>query len=107
VAAGESGDVLVHRVSRPCVLGAAKSRDPVNGAKAVEHMLGPLTLLEFTSADAVMYAGARSSLERAGMAIGPRDMLIAAQALERGLIVVSGHDQEYRRVQGRVENWIR
>jgi len=89
-------------------LGAAKSRDPAKSRKAVEHLLGPLNVVEFTSDDAIVYADVRAALERAGMLIGPLDMLIAAQALQRGLTVVTGNDQEFRRVEGlAVENWVR
>ena len=87
-------------------LGAAKSQHPVNSRKAVEHFLGPLTVVEFTSADAIAYPGVRAGLERAGMLIGPLDMLIAAQALQRGLTIVTGNEGEFRRVHGlQVENW--
>jgi predicted nucleic acid-binding protein len=38
-------------------------------------------LIDFTSDDAIAYAGVRAKLERAGTPIGPLDTLIAAQAL--------------------------
>jgi len=40
------------------------------------------------------------------MAIGPLDTLIAAQAMARGLTLVSNNEREFRRIGGlRLENW--
>ncbi|MCA1734200.1 MAG: PIN domain-containing protein, partial [Acidobacteria bacterium] len=63
--------------------GAAKSSSPAKTLRLVENFLGPLTLIEFTSDDAVAYAGIRAKLERGGTPIGPLDTLIAAQAVAR------------------------
>ena len=88
--------------------GAAKSSSPVKTLRLIENFLGPLTMIEFTSADAIAYATIRARLERAGTPIGPLDTLIAAQALARGLTVVSNNEREFRRVAGLgVENWLR
>jgi len=88
--------------------GAAKSSSPVKTLRLIENFLGPLTMIEFTSADAIAYATIRARLERAGTPIGPLDTLIAAQALVRGLTVVSNNEREFRRVAGLgVENWLR
>src|SRR5438270_10826712 len=88
--------------------GAAKSSSPVKTLRLIENFLGPLTMVEFTSADAIAYATIRARLERAGTPIGPLDTLIAAQALARGLTVVSNNEREFRRVAGLgVENWLR
>jgi tRNA(fMet)-specific endonuclease VapC len=88
-------------------LGAAKSSSPVKTARLVENFLRPLAIVEFSSADARAYARVRARLERAGTPIGPLDTLIAAQAVERKLVVVSNNEREFRRVAGlRVENWV-
>src|SRR5438067_7122571 len=78
--------------------GAAKSSSPVKTLRLIENFLGPLTMIEFTSPDAIAYATIRARLERAGTPIGPLDTLIAAQALARGLTVVSNNEREFRRV---------
>lgn len=53
------------------------------------------------------YARERTRLKRAGTPIGEMDLLIASQALDLGLTVVTINEGEFRRVQGlRVENWI-
>jgi tRNA(fMet)-specific endonuclease VapC len=88
--------------------GAAKSSSPVRTLRLIENFLQPLTIVEFTSEDAIAYSQVRAKLERAGTPIGPLDTLIAAQAVARKLIVVSNNEREFRRVAGlRVENWAR
>ena len=87
--------------------GAAKSSTPAKTRVKVENFLLPLTILEFTSEDAGIYAEVRAKLERAGAPIGPLDTLIAAQALGRGLTLVSNNEREFRRVSGlRRDNWV-
>ncbi len=86
--------------------GAAKSSSPVKTAHLVQNFLRPLTIVEYTSADAVSYAQVRAKLERAGIPIGPLDTLIAGQAVGRNLILVTNNQREFARVSGlRLENW--
>jgi tRNA(fMet)-specific endonuclease VapC len=86
--------------------GAAKSDAPTKTLRLLENFLRPLEILEFTSGDAVAYAGVRAKLERSGTPIGPLDTLIAAQAVARKLVLVSNNKRELGRVAGlRVENW--
>lgn len=88
--------------------GAAKSSSPVKTLRLVENFLRPLLLIDFTSDDAVAYAGVRARLERAGTPIGPLDTLIASQAVARKLTLVTNNEREFRRVTGlTVENWAR
>lgn len=58
--------------------------------------------------DAAAHAGnIRVTLERRGQVIGPYDLLIAAHARSRGLVVVTGDLGEFRRVEGlRCEDWL-
>ena len=88
--------------------GAAKSTSPVKTLHLVENFLRPLTLIEFTSDDAIAYAGVRAKLERAGTPIGPLDTLIASQAIGRKLTLVTNNEREFRRVTGlTIANWKR
>jgi tRNA(fMet)-specific endonuclease VapC len=88
--------------------GAAKSSSPARTLTLVENFLSPITLLEFTSDDAIAYASLRSKLERAGTPIGALDTLIASQTIARKLTLVSNHEREFRRVAGlTVQNWSR
>jgi tRNA(fMet)-specific endonuclease VapC len=86
--------------------GAAKSSTAQQTLRRVENFLRPLEVLEFNSEDAAAYANLRARLERGGTPIGPLDMLIAAQALQRKLILVTNNQREFRRVSGlALENW--
>jgi len=88
--------------------GAAKSVSPAKTLQVIENFLDPMTILDFTSDDAIAYAAVRAKLERAGTPIGPLDTLIAAQAIARKLTVVSTNEREFRRIAGlTVENWLR
>jgi tRNA(fMet)-specific endonuclease VapC len=86
--------------------GAAKSSSPVKTLHRIANFLRPLTLVDFTSEDAIAYAAIRAKLERSGTPIGPLDTLIAAQAIARRLTLVSNNERGFRRVAGlQVENW--
>ena len=88
--------------------GAAKSSAPVKTLHLIGNFLRPLTLIDFTSDDAIAYAGVCARLERAGTPIGRLDTLIASQAVARRLTLVSNNEREFRRVAGlNVENWSR
>src|SRR5437870_5302408 len=69
--------------------GAAKSSSPTKTLHLVENFLRPLTLVDFSSEDAIAYVGVRAKLERVGTPIGPLDTLIASQAVARKLTLVS------------------
>jgi len=88
--------------------GAAKSSAPVKTLHLIENFLRPLTVIDFTSGDAIAYAGVRAKLERVGTPIGPLDMLIASQAVARRLTLVSNNEREFRRVVGlTIKTWSR
>ena len=105
--AADRQDVAVSVISEGELrTGAAKSSSPVKTLHRIENFLRPLTLVDFTSDDAIAYAGIRAKLERSGTPIGPLDTLIAAQAIARRLTLVSNNEREFRRVAGlQVENW--
>ena len=86
--------------------GAAKSARPVESRHEVEAFAARLEVLEF-DAEAAAHAGEiRAELERQGKTIGSYDVLIAAHARSRGLIVITGSLGEFRRVDGlRCEDW--
>jgi len=66
-----------------------------------------LPVLAFDNADAVAAGDIRARLKRAGTPIGPYDLLIAGQAIARGLTVVTANTSEFARVAGlQLDNWI-
>lgn len=103
------GDVAMSVVTEAELrTGAEKSDRRARTLRLLERFLAPIAILDFTSADAATYARVRAALERAGTPIGPLDTLIAAQAVGRGLILVTSNEREFRRVTGlTVENWRR
>ena len=87
--------------------GAAKSARPEENRRAVESFASRLDVLPFDADAAAHAADIRAVLERAGLAIGGYDVLIAGHARSRGLIVVTGNLAEFRRVDGlRSEGWV-
>lgn len=75
---------------------------------AVRDLIGGMAPLPLDADDAMAYARIRAALERKGQMIGQIDCLIAAQAVARGLVLVSDNLREFRRVPGlKCENWLR
>ncbi|HEV2745779.1 MAG TPA: PIN domain-containing protein [Allosphingosinicella sp.] len=71
----------------------------------VVHSIG-LPLIAFEAEDARAAARIRADQRRKGTPIGPYDLLIAGQALARGLILVTANVREFARVEGlAVEDW--
>ena len=62
---------------------------------------------DFDQIATVQYGLIRASLEARGRPIGAMDMLLAAQARSRDLVLVTNNEKEFRRVeQLEIENWI-
>jgi tRNA(fMet)-specific endonuclease VapC len=62
--------------------------------------------LAFDEEDSAHAGVLRRALEKRGTPIGPYDLLIAGQALARGLVLVTHNVGEFGRVEGlRVEDW--
>jgi len=87
--------------------GIAKSSKPNENTIALEQFILPLTMLDFNKEDSIAYGRLRAKLEQKGKLIGAMDMLIAAQALSRDLIIVTNNEREFKKIEGlSVENWI-
>ena len=87
--------------------GVARSRYPDRNRVALLEFLFPFFLLDFDQMAASQYGLIRSFLESKGKPIGPMDILLAAQAKSRDLILVTNNEKEFRRVEGlRIENWV-
>lgn len=87
--------------------GAAKSGRPEHNRTEVENFAARIEVLEF-DADAASHAGEiRAALQAQGKIIGAYDLLIAGHARSRGLVLVTGNLDEFRRVEGlRCEDWL-
>ena len=87
--------------------GVAKSSKPNENTIALEQFLLPLTVIDFNKEDSLAYGKLRAKLEQKGKLIGAMDMLIAAQALNRDLILITNNDREFKKVEGlNIENWV-
>lgn len=70
------------------------------------EFLAPFEILDFDDTDAEIFGKIRAELKRHGKIIGPYDMLIAAQARSRGLILVTNNVDEFNRIEElKVEDW--
>jgi tRNA(fMet)-specific endonuclease VapC len=74
----------------------------------VEAVLGAMDVLPFEAPADAAYGLIRARLEQAGRPIGGNDMLIAAQAIALGYILVTDNQKEFVRIEDLTcENWLR
>jgi tRNA(fMet)-specific endonuclease VapC len=86
---------------------AAKTRSRLLSTKVAAALEG-LEVVSLEPPVDEVYAQLRAELERNGNLIGPNDLLIAAQAVALGLILVTDNEREFSRVTGlKIENWLR
>lgn len=87
--------------------GAEKSQYKEKTKKAIMSFLAPIKILDFDGEAAFEYGKIRASLEMNGKIIGPMDMLIAAHARSRSLVLVTNNTREFERVEDLIlENWV-
>lgn len=89
--------------------GVAKSAVPERNTERLQAFLsGPFEILQWDDADARAAGEVRAQLEKEGRPIGAYDALIAAQAVRRGITVVTANTREFKRVDGLMwEDWAR
>jgi tRNA(fMet)-specific endonuclease VapC len=81
--------------------GIAKSKRPNANTERLNTFLGgPIDVLDLDAEDAREAGKARAAMEAIGRPIGAYDLLIAGQALRRGLRLVTANGAEFRRVAG-------
>lgn len=84
--------------------GAFRGQRVVENLARVEAL--QFEVLTFDKEDARVAGEIRAALAASGTPIGPYDVLIAGQALARGLTVITHNMREFRRVAGLVvEDW--
>ena len=87
--------------------GAAKKGSPRLSAQ-LDAVLGALEVLEWKAPADAVYGGLRGRLEKTGRLIGANDLLIAAQALSLGYIIVTDNEKEFAVIKDLArENWLR
>jgi tRNA(fMet)-specific endonuclease VapC len=96
--------VLSAIVAHELYFGACKSRNTAKNFALVEKL--QFEVLPFDQGDAAQSGQLRAALAAAGTPIGPYDLLIAGQALARGLVLVTRNTRQYKRIPDLlVENW--
>jgi tRNA(fMet)-specific endonuclease VapC len=87
--------------------GIAKSQFPEKNKIALIEFLSIFNILSFDDCDAVDFGEIKKELEKKGKIIGPMDLLLAAQAKSKKLILVTNNTKEFERVEGlKIENWL-
>ena len=88
--------------------GAAKSRWGEQTRLRMQMFVSAFTVLPFSQSDAVVFGRIRAGLAAMGTPIGPYDMMIAAQGVNRGLTVVTHNTAEFSRISSLLlEDWAR
>ena len=96
--------VLSSIVTHELYFGAYKSQFPEANLKRLDALR--FEVLAFDKEDSIAAGKVRAELQAAGTPIGPFDVLIAGQALCRGLTLVTANTREFVRVPGlAVEDW--
>ncbi len=86
--------------------GAAK-RGSARLTSQLDAVLGALDVLPFEPPADAVYAELRVALERTGTPIGGNDLLIAAQTVAAGQVLVTANEREFGRIETlAVENWL-
>lgn len=79
---------------------ARSARRRENAERLRVFLSGSIAVLPFEEEDAAIAGDLRAVLEADGRPIGPYDLLIAAQALRTGAVLVTANVSEFARVQG-------
>ncbi|MFC1582196.1 type II toxin-antitoxin system VapC family toxin [Planctomycetota bacterium] len=88
--------------------GIEKSAHTEQNRIALLEFLVPFTILDYDQEASSEYGRIRTALEKKGKPIGAMDLLIAAHAKSKGLILVTNNEKEFKRVEGlQVENWVK
>ncbi len=106
----EAQDIGVAELRFLAALGArrASKRGSSSLADRVRGLLAhAITILPFDDAAAERYGSLRASLESEGKPLDEPDLRIAAIALSRSLILITGNVRHFERVDGlEIQNWL-
>jgi len=89
------------------VVGVEKSEKKEKNIVALRDFMRFLEVVPFDIEAAKEYGIIRAKLEKGGKVIGNNDMMIAASAKVKNMILVTNNIREFERVDGlRLENWV-
>ncbi len=87
--------------------GVENSTYPEKNKVALLKFLSIIDILPFDANAAEKYGKIKAGLKRKGCVIGPLDILIAAHAKSKDLILVTNNTKEFERVEDlKIENWV-
>jgi tRNA(fMet)-specific endonuclease VapC len=91
-------------VAHELFYGAFKGQRTVENLTRIDALR--FEVLEFDREDALQSGQLRATLTTSGTPIGPYDVLIAGQAIARGLTLITHNLREFQRAAGlQVEDW--
>lgn len=104
--AGPDEIVLCSVANAELFYGALKSRMAKRNLKKLTHFMNRFPSLSFDDHAARAYGRIRARLAKAGMLIGPNDLMIAAIAFACRTTLVTHNTREFSRVKKlRIEDW--
>jgi len=87
--------------------GIENSKKVEDNRVSLIKFLSIFNILSFDDKDAIPYGKLKAKLKREGNIIGPIDMLLAAQALSKDLILATNNTKEFERIENlKLENWV-
>lgn len=87
-------------------IGVENSQRPEENRLALVEFLSIFDYLNFDDEDAIAYGKLKVHLRLSGTIIDPIDLLLASQALSKGLIMVTNNIKEFSRVPVlKVKDW--
>jgi tRNA(fMet)-specific endonuclease VapC len=87
--------------------GVSKSARQKKNQRRLDEFLLPFEILPYDELASKYYGDIRTHLEKQGIVIGPLDLLIAAHALSRNLVLVTNNEKEFKRINNlKTENWV-
>ncbi|WP_321416277.1 type II toxin-antitoxin system VapC family toxin [uncultured Desulfobacter sp.] len=103
----QAGMVLMSSITFAELMnGAKKSNYVEDNIRRLEALSEIIEVIPFDKDAAIHYGNIRSDLEKRGMIIGGNDLLIAAHAVSRDLVLVTNNTRGFSRVSGlQFENW--
>lgn len=86
--------------------GVSNSQRPEENRMALIEFLSIFDYLSYDDEDAIQYGKLKTHLRQAGTTIGPIDLLLASQALSKGLVMVTNNTREFIRVpELEIQDW--
>ena len=103
----EHGRFTLSMITRYEILRGLKVKNALVQQAAFEALCAASTVLPLTDGIIVRAADIYADLHRHGAMIGDADILIAATALEHGLVLITNNTRHFSNITGlRLQNWV-